>query len=341
MLSISNISKYFGEQELFSDVTFNVGARDRIALIGPNGSGKTTLFEIITGNVKPDSGNINMRKDVTIGYSKQEITPFSEEALLDNVVRASTRVKGMEHRISLLQEAISEGGDEEDSAQLLKELGELQHKYELAGGYNVEHEAEVILCGLGFKKSDFYRPLREFSGGWLMRVGLSRLLILNPDLLLLDEPTNHLDLESCVWFEDYLKNYQGAVMVTSHDRAFLNRIARKIIAIEKDEVAFYHGNYDEYIFAREQDLKNREATAKRQEIKIKKEMRFIEKFRSKATKAAQVQSRIKQLDKVELVELPEDKSEINIRFTEPPQSGRTPIKLISISKSYGEKKVFQ
>jgi ATP-binding cassette, subfamily F, member 3 len=341
MLSISNLSKGYGEQVLFTNVSFNVGARDRIAIIGPNGSGKTTIFEIIAGNVIPDSGSIAMRKDVTIGYARQEITPYSKDKLLEHVTQASTRLLGMEHRIRVLQEALTEGSEDEDQEQLLAELGELQHQYETAGGYNIVHEAEVILCGLGFKEKDFQRPLSEFSGGWLMRVALAKLLVLNPDMLLLDEPTNHLDLESCIWFEDYLKSYQGAVLVTSHDRAFLNRVAKKIIAIEKDDVIFYHGSYDDFILAREQDLKNREATARRQDIKIKKEMRFIEKFRYKATKAAAVQSRLKALAKVERVIVPRATSKIHFAFPDPPRSGDEVITLNHVSKAYDGTEVYK
>ena len=334
MLSLSNISKSFGDQLLFSGVTFNVGARDRIAVIGPNGSGKTTLFEIIVGNISPDSGAVAMRKDVTIGYAKQEITPFSAERLLDHVAHASTKIAGLEHRLQVLQEALADSKDGEDSEQLLHELGELQHKYEAAGGYNVEHEAEVVLCGLGFKTKDYNRSLSEFSGGWLMRVTLAKLLVLNPDLLLLDEPTNHLDLESCLWFEDYLKSYQGAVLVTSHDRAFLDRVAKKIIAIEKDDVIFFTGSYDDFVEARKRDLEVLEATAKRQDVKVKKEMRFIERFRYKATKAAAVQSRIKALSKVERIVIPRNLPRIHFTFPEPVRSGEEVIALEHIEKAY-------
>jgi ATP-binding cassette, subfamily F, member 3 len=341
MLSISNLCKGYGEQVLFTNVFFNVGARDRIAVIGPNGSGKTTLFEIITGNVIPDSGSVAMRKDVTVGYAKQEISPYSQERLLDHVTQASTTLLGLEHRIKILQESLTEGEGDEDPEQLLNELGELQHKYETAGGYNIVHEAEVILSGLGFKEKDFQRSLSEYSGGWLMRVALAKLLVLNPDMLLLDEPTNHLDLESCIWFENYLKAYQGAVMVTSHDRAFLNRVAKKIISIEKEEVIFYQGSYDDFVLAREQDIKNRIAIARRQDIKIKKEMRFIEKFRYKATKAAQVQSRLKALAKVERIVVPRATRKIHFSFPEPERSGNEVITLKHIFKTYDSNVVYK
>jgi ATP-binding cassette subfamily F protein 3 len=322
-------------------MTFNVGSRDRIAVIGPNGSGKTTLFEIIVGNVSPDSGSISLRKDVTIGYAKQEITPDCPDKLLDHVCHASTRITGLEHRIKILQEALADATEDEDSAELLNELGELQHKYEAAGGYNVQHDAEVILCGLGFRIKDFERPLNEFSGGWLMRVTLAKLLVLNPDMLLLDEPTNHLDLESCIWFEDYLKSYQGAVMVTSHDRAFLNRVAKKIIAIERDDVVFYHGSYDEFVEARKQDQLTLEATARRQDIRLKKEMRFIERFRYKATKATQVQSRLKAVAKIERVVVPRNTEKIHFSFPDPPRSGEEVITLNHVYKAYDGNPVYK
>lgn len=341
MLNVTNISKSYGERVLFSGVTFNIGPRDRIAVIGPNGSGKTTLFEILVGNIIPDSGSIAMRKDIIIGYTKQELASFSAERLLDHVAHTSDKITGLEHRITILHESLAEESDPEESAKLLRELGDLQHKFETSGGYNIEHEAEVILSGLGFKTSDFHRPLSEFSGGWLMRVSLAKLLVLNPDMLLLDEPTNHLDLESCLWFEEYLKSYQGTVMVTSHDRAFLNRVVGKIFAIEPDDVVFFHGNYDEYVEARKQEMEIREATARRQEIKIQKQMRFIEKFRYKATKATQVQSRLKAISKIERVVVPRATKKIHFIFPEPARSGDDVISLKHIVKSYDGNTVYQ
>jgi ATP-binding cassette, subfamily F, member 3 len=341
MLNIYNISKSYGEQVLFTNLAFNVGARERIAVIGPNGSGKTTIFEILAGNIAPDSGSISKRKDITIGYARQEITPFSQDKLLDHVVKASTRITGLAHRIQLLQDSLSEAGDDHEPEELLRELGELQHRFEAAGGYNVEHDAQLILSGLGFKKQDFDRPLNEFSGGWLMRVALAKLLIVNPDLLLLDEPTNHLDLESCIWFEDYLKSYQGSFLVTSHDRAFLNRVARKIISIEQNDVLFYHGTYDEFMMARQKDLENLEASARRQDIQLKREMRFIERFRYKAKKASQVQSRIKKLDKIERIEIPRSTKKIHFNFPEPARSGEEVISLKHIFKSYDDNIVYR
>jgi ATP-binding cassette subfamily F protein 3 len=341
MLTISNISKAYVDNVLFNNVSFNVNARDRLAVIGPNGSGKTTLFEIIVGNINPDMGSISRRKGTTIGYLKQEIQSSSRRILLEDVVSSSTEITGLAHRIDVLREELAEETDEENSAELLRRLGELQYKFEAAGGYNTEYEARIVLSGLGFAEADFNRPLTEFSGGWLMRAELAKLLFLNPDLLLLDEPTNHLDLESCIWFENYLETYQGAVLVTSHDRAFLNRVVSKVLAFERDKVIFHYGNYDSYIIARQKDLEIKEAAAKRQELKVKKEMRFIERFRYKAKKASQVQSRIKQLEKMEKVVVPRATKKIHFTFPTQPRSGQEVIALNHVYKSYGENVVYR
>jgi ATP-binding cassette subfamily F protein 3 len=341
MLNVSNISKSYNARYLFSGISFNVGMGDRIAVIGQNGTGKTTLFEIISGDITPDSGNISIRRGTTIGYLRQDIQPTSNHKLLDEVVQSSASISKLAHKIQILQEELAEEKDEENIATLLRELGELQHAFESSGGYNTEHEAKIILAGLGFIESDFLRSLSEFSGGWLTRVELAKLLFLNPDLLILDEPTNHLDLETTRWFENYLKAYYGAVLVTSHDRAFLNNVVKKVIAIEKDEVIFYHGNYDSYILAREKDLEIKQATAKRQEQKIRKEMRFIERFRAKNTKATQVQSRIKKLEKMERIFVPRSTRKIRFAFPEPPRSGHVVITLKNIAKSYDTKAVYR
>ncbi len=341
MLSVVNISKRFGNNILFSDVTFNVGIRDRIALIGPNGAGKTTLFEIITGNIAPDSGNMSHPKNITIGYSKQETESFSNTPLLDEIVGSSTKNANLANRINVLQEAVSKETENDKLDSLLNELGELQIKFEAEGGYNVEYEAETVLFGLGFSKEDMNRPLKEFSGGWLVRASLAKLLVLNPDLLLLDEPTNHLDLDSCIWFEGYLASYSGAVLITSHDRTFINRIADKIIAIESDQVVLYNGPYDEFVEAREQDKQIIERTAKRQDAKLKKQMRFIERFRAKATKATQVQSRLKQMAKVKRVSVPRATKKMHFSFPEPPRGGEQTMTLKNIHKSYGENVIYR
>jgi ATP-binding cassette subfamily F protein 3 len=341
MLNISNISKSYGDQTLFTGVNADVGNRDRIALIGPNGSGKTTLFDIIAGKISPDSGYITRRKGATIGYLKQEISPSSKRQLLEDVINASPAISTMAHRIAVLQESLKKEPDAGNQDRLLRELGELQHSYEAAGGYNIEHEAKIILSGLGYSQSDFERPLSEFSGGWLMRAELAKLLLTKPDLLLLDEPTNHLDLEACIWFENYLESYRGAIIVTSHDRAFLNRVVSKILAIEQGEIISYHGNYNDYVVARQKDLQIKQAAARRQEREIQRETRFIERFRAKARKASQVQSRIKRLEKLERVVVPRATKKIHFSFPEPPRSGKEVIRLKNIQKSYDTNTVYR
>ncbi|MFO8102397.1 MAG: ABC-F family ATP-binding cassette domain-containing protein, partial [Dehalococcoidia bacterium] len=304
--------------------------------IGPNGSGKTTLFELIAGNETPDSGEVTMRRGTTVGYLRQDIRASSPKPLLEDVAGSSSRLRGLEHRIQLLQEELAE----ESSDELLRELGELQHEFEAAGGYDAAFEAEKILSGLGFATSDFNRSLDEFSGGWLMRAELARLLLQNPDLLLLDEPTNHLDLESCIWFEEYLKGYQGAVMVTSHDRAFLDRVVGRVLAFDHNEVAFHRGNYSSFASARAKELEVREAAARRQQLKIKKEQQFIDSFRADKRRASQVQSRIKRLEKMERIEIPRSTRRVRITFPEPARSGEDVITLKDVSKSYGSNEVY-
>jgi ATP-binding cassette subfamily F protein 3 len=341
MLTVSGISKSYNEQELFSGVTFTVGMSDRIAVIGRNGTGKTTLFEIITGNIIPDSGSVSVRRGTAIGYLRQDVQPSSERSLLEYVSGSSDLVSKLEHKIALVQEDLAEEKDEETVNGLLRKLGELQSLYEAKGGYNSEHEAKILLGGMGFAPSDFERPLSEFSGGWRTRIELTRLLFLSPDILLLDEPTNYLDLETQRWFETYLKRYRGAVLVTSHDRAFLNNVASKVIALEDESVIFHHGDYDSYVRAREQDIETRRAAARRQEAEFKRQMRFIERFRAKNTKASQVQSRIKQLDKIERITVPRVMKKIHFNFREPQRSGRVVIELKHVAKSYGQHVVYR
>ena len=341
MLAVTGVSKSYNGHELFSGISFTVGMSDRIAVIGRNGTGKTTLFEIITGNVIPDSGSVTVRRDTTIGYLRQDVQPLAQRSLLEYVSRSSDVVSDLEHKIALVQEDLAEEQDEETTNGMLKKLGELQSLYEAKGGYSSEHEAKIILTGMGFAPSDFDRPLSEFSGGWRTRIELARLLFLRHDILLLDEPTNYLDLETQRWFETYLKRYPGAVLVTSHDRAFLNNVVSKVIAIEDEAVIFHHGDYDSYVLAREQDIETRKAAARRQEAEIKRQMRFIERFRAKNTKASQVQSRIKQLDKIERITVPRVMKKIHFNFREPPRSGRIVIELKHVAKSYGQHVVYR
>ena len=341
MLSASNISKAYSTRTLFSGLNLNVDAGDRIALIGSNGSGKTTLMDILAGDTPPDSGNISTRRDVSIGYLRQEPASFSGKPLLQEVLDASADVIELMDDIAATREALASEPDPEKQSGLLQRLSDLDMALEAAGGGDREYEAKTILSGLGFKQTDFLRPMGEFSGGWLMRAGLARLLFQKPALLFLDEPTNHLDLDANLWFEKYLASFRGGVLVTSHDRAFLNQVATRVLAIEEDEVVLMKGDYDEYLVVREQSLKIKRAAAARQERQIQKHMRFVERFRSKATKATQVQSRLKQLEKVQTIELPRTTKKVRYSFPEPPRSGAEVISLANVSKSYGDKAVYR
>lgn len=340
MLRVANLTKAYVNRVLFANLSFDVGDKDHVALIGPNGSGKTTLFDIIYGETSPDSGQIIKRKDGTIGYLRQDINPASQTPLLAEIENSPTAITKLAERIHDVQSALEKEIISDNRDKLLHQLGELQHSYELAGGYTLKHEAQTILSGLGFKQSDFARPLSEFSGGWLMRAELAKLLLIKPDLLLLDEPTNHLDLEAQIWFEKYLSSYRGAVIVTSHDRAFLNRVVSKVLAIEPETVIYHHGNYDSYVISRQKDLEVKEAAAKRQEKFIEKETRFIERFRYKNTKARQVQSRVKRLEKLERVVVPRTTKKIHFSFPEPPRSGREVIRLKNVYKAYDENVIY-
>ncbi len=341
MLFASNIGKSYSDRTLFSGLNLVVSAGDRIALIGSNGSGKTTLMDILAGNTLPDSGSISKRRNVSIGYLKQEPASFTDKPLLQEVLDTSADVIALMDSVTATRETLSSERDPAKQAALMHSLGQLEMALEAAGGGDRDYEAKTILSGLGFKQGDFLRPMDEFSGGWVMRAGLARLLFKKPALLLLDEPTNHLDLDANLWFEKYLASFQGGVIVTSHDRAFLNQVATKVLAIEEDEVVLMKGDYDEYLVARERFLKVKQAAAARQEREIQRQMRFVERFRSKARKASQVQSRMKHLEKVQRIELPRTTRKIRYSFPEPPRSGSEVISLTNVSKSYGENLVYR
>ena len=341
MLLASDISKSYSERSLFSGLTLSVAAGDRIALIGANGSGKTTLLDILAGEIAPESGSITKQRNVTMGYLKQDPGVFKNKPLLQEVLDADSVVNALVEGIGAAQEALSSEADPVQQGYLLDRLSELYVELEVAGGGDREHEAKAILSGLGFKQDDFLRPMSEFSGGWAMRAGLARILFLNPDLLLLDEPTNHLDLDANLWFEKYLAGFQGGVIVTSHDRAFLNQTATRVLAIEPDEVVLFRGNYDDYLVAREQVLKIKRAASARQERQIQKQMRFVERFRSKARKASQVQSRLNQLEKIQIIEMPRATKKVSYSFPEPPRGGYEAISLTNLSKSYGDNVVYR
>ena len=341
MLFASDISKGYSDRTLFSGFTFSIAAGDRIALIGANGSGKTTLMDILAGETLPDTGSLSTQRNVSIGYLKQDLAAFTDKLLLQEVLDANSEAVALMDRITATRRALSLETDSGKQTALMERLGRLDAALEAAGGEDREYEAKAILSGLGFKQSEFSRPMREFSGGWVMRAALARLLFMKPDLLLLDEPTNHLDLEANLWFEKYLASFPGGVLVTSHDRAFLNQVATRVLAIEPDGAALHRGNYDEYLAARERALEIKQAAVARQEREMQRQMRFVERFRYKARKASQVQSRLKQLEKVEIIELPRATKKVRYSFPEPPRAGTRVIWLSNVSKSYGDNPVYR
>ena len=341
MLFASDISKAYAERTLFSGLNLSVATGDRIALIGANGSGKTTLLDILASETLPDTGSISRRRNTTVGYLKQEPGEFAGQSLLQEVLSANQEVIALSDRIAATREALSSATDPLEQRELTGLLSQLDEELEAAGGADRDHEAKAILSGLGFKESDFSRGMSEFSGGWIMRAELARLLFRKPDLLLLDEPTNHLDLEAHLWFEKYLSFFPGGVVTTSHDRAFLNQVANRILAIEPGEVVHHRGNYDGYLVARERALEIKQAAAARQEREIQRQMRFIDRFRSKATKATQVQSRIKQLEKIQVIDLPRATKKVRFSFPEPPRSGSDVLTLAKVGKSYGDNVVYR
>ena len=340
MLTAVNVGKTYGDKTLFNNLTINLLDGQRVALIGSNGSGKTTLMDILAGKTAPDVGSVSRKRDVSIGYLTQEPATSSDKTLIDEVLEDPGDVVSLRQQIDMAYMALGLETDGSIQDQLLVELSGLETSLEAMGGDIREHEAKAVLSGLGFQETDFKRILNEFSGGWLMRASLAKLLLRAPDVLLLDEPTNHLDIDANLWFEKYLNSFHGAVLVTSHDRAFLNTVATSILALEPDEAVIMKGGYDDYLVARERGLEVKQATAARQDREFKRQMRFVERFRSKATKATQVQSRLKQLAKVKRIEVPRVNKRIHYAFPAPSRSGTEPISLRNVGKSYGDNVVY-
>ncbi len=340
MIDIQDIDKQYGEKILFSAASLRLGARDRLGLVGPNGSGKTTLFRMIAGEEHPDHGDILLRKGVHIGYLSQEPAPVTGLSLLEEVQGGVKDLAILEDKMRLLREEIAEEKDPQVLEALAHAYGQLEERYARKGGYTLESQAKAILLGLGFKEGDFGRSSEELSGGWLMRLSLAKILLASPDLILLDEPTNHLDLESLIWLEEFLAGCLGSVMMVSHDRDFLNRVATKIAAIEGRKIVLYAGNFDEYLRVREEREAQQEAALENQRRKIEQTEKFIERFRYKATKARQVQSRVKSLEKLEQIEIGETQKTIRFSFPQPARSGRVVASLKGVHKAYGPVRVY-
>jgi ATP-binding cassette subfamily F protein 3 len=337
MLTLNNISYFIGGRALYEGATLQIQPKDKMGLIGANGTGKTTLLRIINGEYSVDAGNVQKSKDCTIGYLNQDLLSFqSEDSILSVAMQAyeeATKIQAEMDRILQQMETAYE-----DS--LVDKLSKLQERFQALEGYSIQSNAEKILEGLGFSSNDLHRPLKSFSGGWRMRVILAKMLLAKPALLLLDEPTNHLDLPSIQWLENYLQSYEGAVVIVSHDRAFLNNAVNKIVEVANQQITLYEGNYDFYLEERTLRKEIQKAAFENQQAKIKQTEKFIERFRAQATKAKQVQSRVKSLERMDMIDdVLEENQAVNFRFQFKIAPGRTIRELKGVSKAYGDLKI--
>ena len=343
MLSLQNISKQYGPKVLFEGFSLFIGERDRIALVGSNGTGKSTLMKIVTGEVEADTGAIHKSRFSTVGYLPQELIGHAGRTLLEETLKAFEDLQQLQVRFDEIsmeiqaRTAAGESGPEIESR--LADMGRIQHLIEDGEGWRIEARAKEILFGLGFRESYLHRPSGEFSSGWQMRIELARPLLREPSVLLLDEPTNHLDIESLEWLEAYLKSYAGAVLLVSHDRRFLDNLVRRTVEITQGRGTEYAGNYSDYLREKETRRGLLEAAFENQQKMIRETERFVERFRAKSTKARQVQSRLKRIEKVDLIELETDEQEIAFRFPTPPRSGRQVLQLVGVDKRYGDTRV--
>jgi ATP-binding cassette subfamily F protein 3 len=342
MFSVQNITVQFGGSPLFRNVSFIINQKDRIGLAGKNGSGKTTLLRIIMGIQVPDEGEIVIPNDKTLGYLPQEIHLHNTKSVMDEAMSAFQEIKELEQKIHDISHEITTRDDYDSKSyhRLVDKLTELNEKHRILGGHTMAEDVEKVLTGLGFRREELYRPLSQFSYGWQMRVEIAKILLKRPDLVLLDEPTNHLDIEAIQWLEEFLVDYPGAVMLVSHDRAFLDNVTTRTIEIEMGKIYEYKASYSEYVRQREVRLEGQMAAYNNQQQQVRQVERFIERFRYKNTKSRQVQSRIKMLEKMEEIEIDQlDTSSIHFRFPQAPPSGKVVVEAMSLSKSYGSKLV--
>lgn len=336
IIQLEHISKSFGARTLFSDVTFKLEAYDRLALVGPNGAGKTTLLNIITGNEEPDEGRVLYAKGASVGYLEQEAIEMGDRPLFDEVISSQKEILEAEERLRALEDNLGDNPTEKELAA----AGRARDAYEAMGGYLLESKVRSVLFGLGFGEEDMKKRTVDYSGGWQMRIALAKLLVRNPDVLMLDEPTNHLDLESVTWLEGFLRGYSGTVIVVSHDRAFMDNMVDRVAEIDNGHVNFYKGNYSAYLKQREERIELLRQQAERQQAEIAHMEAFIERFRYKATKAKQVQDRVRKLEKIERIVVPEERKTVHFNFVQPPRTGDMVVNLTGVSKAFGEHVVY-
>ncbi|HEX8154094.1 MAG TPA: ABC-F family ATP-binding cassette domain-containing protein [Thermoanaerobaculia bacterium] len=339
MISLNRISKQYGKQLVFVDASFQLNAGEKAGLVGPNGAGKTTLFRMIVGEESADDGDVSVPKKTTIGYFRQDIEEMSGRSVLDEAIAGSGRLGDLHHELTDLENAMADPS-RPDYDKVLDRFGHVQEEYSHLGGYELEARAREVLHGLGFEDERIDGDVGNLSGGWKMRVAMAKVLLGRPDVLLMDEPTNHLDIESIIWLEDFLKSYAGSLLMTSHDREFMNRIVSKIVEIDEGDLITYSGNFDFYERERATRETNREAAYARQQAMLAKEQRFIDRFTAHAAKAAQVQSRVKQLEKIEKLEPPKKRKVMKFDFRTPPRSGDDVAMLNKVTKKFGKRVVY-
>lgn len=350
MINLANITKQFGGQTLYKNASLQINPGDRIGLVGPNGAGKTTIFRLITGEEGYDSGSVSIASKAVVGYFSQSVGEMRGRSALEEVKAAAGKVSEIAASLKDLEakfeNSATEPVDDDVMAKWMERYGELQTEFERLGGYDLDTRAKSILTGLGIGPDDYDRPVESFSGGWKMRIALAKILALNPDFLLMDEPTNHLDIESIVWLEEWIQSFKGALVMTSHDREFLNRCIKTIAEVANKTITLYGGNYDFYERERAIRAEQLQAQYKSQQAMLAKEEEFIARFAARASHAAQVQSRVKKLDKIERVEIPAEQRAINFEFPKCPRSGDDVVKLENVGKIWpavdgrSEKKVF-
>jgi len=334
LIAFASVDKQYGGQVLFLDASFQINPGEKVGLVGPNGAGKTTVFRLIAGEEQPDDGTIERPKKLTLGYFRQDVGDLRGRSIVAETCAGAGEVSVLATELAELTARLENPGDDLD--EVVARFGEVQARYQDLGGYELEARAQEILHGLGFHDDQMQNDVGTLSGGWKMRVALAQILLAKPELLLLDEPTNYLDLESILWLETFLRDYPGTVVMTCHDKEIMNRVVKKIVEIDGGELRTYGGNYDFYEGARVIEAERREAEYARQQARLAKESRFIERFKTHVAKAAQVQSRIKKLDKIDRIEPPRRIVEQDFEFRTPPRSGDDVVKLAGIRKAYGD-----
>src|ERR1700759_658365 len=341
MIRLDNISKQHGHQILFIEASAAIQRGEKVGLVGPNGAGKTTLFRLITGEDQPDEGQVAVDRGLTIGYFSQDVGEMSGRSAVAEVMDGAGPVSEVAAELRELEAAMADPDRADDMDEIITRYGEVQHRFEELDGYALDGRAREALAGLGFSQEMMEGDVGALSGGWKMRVALGRILLMRPDAMLLDEPSNHLDLESLIWLEAFLKGYEGGLLMTSHDREFMNRIVGKVIEIDGGTLTTYSGNYEFYEQHRAPGLAQQQAQFERQQAMLAKEIRFIERFKARASHAAQVQSRVKKLDKIERVEAPRRRQTVAFDFQPAPRSGEDVVNLKNIHKAYGSRRIYE